>query len=228
MRGKAKRSFNVPFHVGITPAHAGKRASLAVCRTKSRDHPRPCGEKWPPTCRARPRRGSPPPMRGKGSSNSAARSWPWITPAHAGKSIHLMRSALVGEDHPRPCGEKFCLHTGLLGAVGSPPPMRGKVMHLGVAVYAGGITPAHAGKRAPITTKNLSKKDHPRPCGEKTSAQSRVRAAAGSPPPMRGKAWRASKDGDGAGITPAHAGKSLAPFGGCAIHEDHPRPCGEK
>ena len=30
MRGKAKRSFNVPFHIGITPAHAGKSARLVA------------------------------------------------------------------------------------------------------------------------------------------------------------------------------------------------------
>ena len=53
-------------------------------------------------------------------------------------------------------------------------------------------------------------------------------AITGSPPHMRGKGDD-TVDGDGlAGITPAHAGKSLVTGSGISPDRDHPRTCGEK
>ena len=45
---------------------------------------------------------------------------------------------------------------------------------------------------------------------------------------MRGKVRRAQGRARGQGITPAHAGKSLARARGRSRIQDHPRPCGEK
>ena len=50
----------------------------------------------------------------------------------------------------------------------------------------------------------------------------------GSPPPMRGKAGQPSKRIDGAGITPAYAGKSYNSVADTYHPQDHPRLCGEK
>jgi len=50
-------------------------------------------------------------------------------------------------DHPRVCGEKEPAAEGTNGQVGSPPRMRGKVLHLSDLLILRGITPAYAGKR---------------------------------------------------------------------------------
>ena len=147
MRGKAKRSFNVPFHVGITPAHAGKRSRAPSSSSYQQDHPRPCGEKDVIVAGKHVVGGSPPPMRGKviPSVNSVADRR--ITPAHAGKRIFNVPFASIDEDHPRPCGEKGFDRRGLGRRGGSPPPMRGKEPRHPPPAVCGGITPAHAGKR---------------------------------------------------------------------------------
>ena len=51
------------------------------------------------------------------------------------------------------------------------------------------ITPAYAGKRASGFSLNLYIQDHPRLCGEKACMCAIGGVTAGSPPPMRGKAW---------------------------------------
>ena len=65
MRGKEFAGVIIEPFTGITPACAGKRQALAKALSRSRDHPRMCGEKES----ARPARpaawGSPPRMRGK-------------------------------------------------------------------------------------------------------------------------------------------------------------------
>ena len=85
MRGKVRLFHSRADNGRITPAHAGKSLDVGLGFVFSRDHPRACGEKGPPTSPASPRIGSPPRMRGK------ARRWRrishprGITPAHAGK-----------------------------------------------------------------------------------------------------------------------------------------------
>ena len=70
-----------------------------------------------------------------------------ITPAYAGKSSFSTIFIKISEDHPRLCGEKRGrLTVGTLG-IGSPPPMRGKVVSLWELRKNPGITPAYAGKR---------------------------------------------------------------------------------
>ena len=71
--------------------------------------------------------GSPPPMRGKGTSRIIPKLIVRITPAYAGKSLQAYFS--------------------MSSSSGSPPPMRGKVrMHEG-KLAMDRITPAYAGKR---------------------------------------------------------------------------------
>ena len=86
--------------------------------------------------------------------------------------------------------------------------MRGKALHLPYNISLTRITPAHAGKSAILYANCIMTQDHPRPCGEKEELDDIEAAAAGSPPPMRGKV-RGSKQ-------PLQRGW------------DHPRPCGEK
>ena len=66
MRGKGHDI--PPFYspLGITPAYAGKRSSVASLTFPPRDHPRLCGEKKLIGISIQLHIGSPPPMRGKG------------------------------------------------------------------------------------------------------------------------------------------------------------------
>ncbi len=65
MRGKVPIHDTVFFHVGITPAYAGKSMELSSNIMVSKDHPRLCGEKASTKAWELWGTGSPPPMRGK-------------------------------------------------------------------------------------------------------------------------------------------------------------------
>ena len=128
MRGKGCVIHYVYHLYGITPAYAGKRSSHAPRACIYRDHPRVCGEKVGPVGCVSGWLGSPPRMRGKAGSHTQPNNEPGITPAYAGKSAFLV--GVVGDfgDHPRVCGEKFCLNVIPNSIKGSPPRMRGKVL----------------------------------------------------------------------------------------------------
>ena len=106
--------------------------------------------------------------------------------------------------------------------------MRGKVCGNLKYITRPRITPAHAGKRSQRRMTAKSKRDHPRPCGEKWLCWLTRSLSVGSPPPMRGKAPPASAPLCRRGITPAHAGKSHVSICLQFCLRDHPRPCGEK
>ena len=106
MRGKGFKFPFVGIRSGITPAYAGKSKTIAGEAFKGEDHPRLCGEKLMCQDITRSQTGSPPPMRGKGSSKFWRRTQRWITPAYAGKSAAVRHYAVAPQDHPRLCGEK--------------------------------------------------------------------------------------------------------------------------
>ena len=172
-----------------------------------KDHPRPCGEKPSPLLFARREPGSPPPMRGKDVIQWPQRVRTRITPAHAGKSLPKSGQSRTQKDHPRPCGEKCFFSGGSDGVIGSPPPMRGKEFDWMPNAEAARITPAHAGKSCLYVSCRYMYEDHPRPCGEKLDTFDGILRPGGSPPPMRGKGYRAFSSASFARITPAHAGK---------------------
>ena len=151
------------------------------------DHPRPCGEKTRSLLYYGRIRGSPPPMRGKDRRGRKTRLRTWITPAHAGKSKYRSSKSGGVPDHPRPCGEKCTAHHLAHKVYGSPPPMRGKVLHISACIVLRWITPAHAGKSIVIPRHIGFVWDHPRPCGEKQAFSFLKVRDFGSPPPMRGK-----------------------------------------
>ena len=131
----------------ITPAHAGKRTTLLLCRCATRDHPRACGEKRMCNHYKRANSGSPPRMRGKGILHPMHCPHGRITPAHAGKRCSQAIRPMKRQDHPRACGEKEITGQVHSLARGSPPRMRGKDFLDFVNVFSERITPAHAGKR---------------------------------------------------------------------------------
>ena len=130
MRGKGAQLGYALAELGITPAHAGKSYMLPLLCPCPRDHPRPCGEKHMTPALKATAKGSPPPMRGKDPCNQHRQQRHRITPAHAGKSIASKACQLAFLDHPRPCGEKMPAQSKTRGALGSPPPMRGKVFFM--------------------------------------------------------------------------------------------------
>ena len=126
MRGKGQGQGDGCDHQGITPACAGKRADGAGSREAVGDHPRVCGEKYPPVY---------PFLPGFG-----------ITPACAGKSDKRTFQCASEKDHPRVCGEKRYYHFGYSTHRGSPPRVRGKELLVADDLQTLRITPACAGK----------------------------------------------------------------------------------
>ena len=111
-----------------------------------------------------------------------------ITPAYAGKSCASHFVKCSQRDHPRLCGEKGSNGCSFPVLIGSPPPMRGKVIDTLSGKFVIRITPAYAGKRHLMRCAVCGAVDHPRLCGEKSALTAETIAGAGSPPPMRGKA----------------------------------------
>ncbi len=172
------------------------------------DHPRVCGEKWPRPWATHLTQGSPPHMRGK----------VWI------RSPMI----LLFWDHPRVCGEKKSSTNAVFGPLGSPPRMRGKEPIPLCTTRTVGITPAYAGKSRFCPSSHSTSWDHPRVCGEKTTAAEPLVGVGGSPPRMRGKVLQPIRPLDHLGITPAYAGKSVSLSSQVCQGVDHPRVCGEK
>ena len=112
--------------------------------------------------------------------------------------------------------------------MGSPPRMRGKAYKHFSSSNTTGITPAYAGKSCPFLRRTSPRRDHPRVCGEKLMLCHRLRPGRGSPPRVRGKAWRLPAAPGTQGITPACAGKSGPISASGRAIRDHPRVCGEK
>ena len=151
--------------------------------------------------------GSPPPMRGKAVLQTTFSHRHRITPAYAGKSLKRRMRQFGCQDHPRLCGEKGVFQTSHDRAVGSPPPMRGKVPHSFVHHLSTRITPAYAGKSTWLMIRPYRQTDHPRLCGEKVPEMLQFSSVAGSPPPMRGKDRVKRQIHRCTRITPAYAGK---------------------
>ena len=228
MRGKAVVVWQHRRRQRITPAYAGKSVQFWTCNTFEV--------------------GSPPPMRGKEVTAETSTTVSRITPAYAGKSSRHYDQYILKGDHPRLCGEKLMIDLSVSWVRGSPPPMRGKVSSLVFQAAPSRITPAYAGKSWVSFGGSGGAWDHPRLCGEKSVYIPKSDASAGSPPPMRGKAFdhlrrkrhrgspppmrgkvvRHTHTQDRFRITPAYAGKS--PHISCSVpvYKDHPRLCGEK
>ena len=172
--------------------------------------------------------GSPPRMRGKGLVGFELDIRIRITPACAGKSLSPAPEKALPGDHPRMCGEKFNCNPGSPQHWGSPPHMRGKAKIFRRWSAEMGITPAYAGKSARILKRRTEKRNHPRVCGEKAVCSAVARQRLGSPPRMRGKAYKHFSSSNTTGITPAYAGKSCPFLRRTSPRRDHPRVCGEK
>ena len=126
-------------------------------------------------------------MRGKEYSTQRVNLLDRITPAYAGKRFRFTPVLFGLRDHPRLCGEKVFRIPMRQTFLGSPPPMRGKVVQLFDLLLRVRITPAYAGKSQRHADTADRHEDHPRLCGEKALLRCVVCGRRGSPPPMRGK-----------------------------------------
>ena len=136
---------------------------------------------------------------------------PWfffVSPAYAGKSHSYLNSTFLN--------------------LGSPPRMRGKVIHSLCDRPQRGITPAYAGKRRACWWTHRRTRDHPRVCGEKCAWPPGCGSLTGSPPRMRGKDPGTFRTVSVSRITPAYAGKRFSTPSIPQTRGDHPRVCGEK
>ena len=106
-------------------------------------------------------------MRGKGKLENLTRTIIRITPAYAGKSLHVVWFFVNVQDHPRLCGEKHMEVYAICDITGSPPPMRGKGLIYVQYRHVPRITPAYAGKSTWKCMPFATSQDHPRLCGEK-------------------------------------------------------------
>ena len=95
MRGKGEKETRSFKAAGITPAYAGKSRGVISGNGLIPDHPRLCGEKCTQFRRFLEKRGSPPPMRGKGYTTAAESEENRITPAYAGKSVVLNHGTFI-------------------------------------------------------------------------------------------------------------------------------------
>ena len=151
-----------------------------------------------------------------------------ITPACAGNSACKFAAYSAIKDHPRVCGEQRRQTKNRAGRVGSPPRVRGTGRAAGQGQQPLGITPACAGNRPGTTFPSLSRRDHPRVCGEQPRSLSDEAYERGSPPRVRGTVKRAMQYADDIGITPACAGNSGLQEPDHGEYRDHPRVCGEQ
>ena len=148
-------------------------------------------------------------MRGKPAGGVESVATAGITPAGAGKTSGSSPRTSNDRDHPRRCGENRQVLSGAGLRRGSPPQVRGKRSHSWISSLLPGITPAGAGKTAPVADPRRSGRDHPRRCGENLPSISTVPDLAGSPPQVRGKLRLTVPSGARLRITPAGAGKTV-------------------
>ena len=208
VRGTGHR---VPLICGIgriTPACAGNSPPFCMQIGCLGDHPRVCGEQFPPGLHGGGWRGSPPRVRGTVALARLLRKGGRITPACAGNSAWPLEGWRHIRDHPRVCGEQGAIDGLFSVRQGSPPRVRGTAVSASVRARRLGITPACAGNSISSPSMVKSTLDHPRVCGEQAKYLSLAMGLGGSPPRVRGTAASRFGNLSATRITPACAGNS--------------------
>ena len=145
VRGTAHACYNCRRGRRITPACAGNSSIWGRPRPTLWDHPRVCGEQASYWSALMPVTGSPPRVRGTGRSACGSKGGRRITPACAGNSLSVAGFPAAPKDHPRVCGEQCNPASNSIGALGSPPRVRGTDFFDLPHCFHDGITPACAG-----------------------------------------------------------------------------------
>ncbi len=106
--------------------------------------------------------------------------------------------------------------------------MRGTARAFRLELSSQRIIPAHAGNSPCVEKCQIHVKDHPRTCGEQSTAPVAAIELYGSSPHMRGTVHCTSSSHRTLRIIPAHAGNSVDGVRPGADGADHPRTCGEQ
>ena len=172
--------------------------------------------------------GSSPRVRGEEELNNATMGILGIIPAGAGRSRLLRVANAVVRDHPRGCGEKWCIFSKKRPGLGSSPRVRGEVVDAQFRTSEVGIIPAGAGRRIDRGGQGVGQGDHPRGCGEKSVPSPSSAESSGSSPRVRGEGEQHAGQHLRPRIIPAGAGRSWPALISGSFIWDHPRGCGEK
>ena len=213
--------------IGIIPADAGNTTWSSGRGSEGEDHPRGCGEHYPPDDLWNGGRGSSPRMRGTRRGIAWSRYAPGIIPADAGNTHDGLIVAVFLQDHPRGCGEHVRLSAIVAPILGSSPRMRGTLGSRYAAVQAIGIIPADAGNTLSQPWWIRVSGDHPRGCGEHKEAFGQALLNRGSSPRMRGTHFYYICPIYEQRIIPADAGNTSYHHRLWLAWRDHPRGCGE-
>ena len=171
--------------------------------------------------------GSSPRVRGKRGGADGVLTVCGLIPARAGKTHERYAGAHSSGAHPRACGENKIKGLKPDIQVGSSPRVRGK-RHRGCVGWSIiRLIPARAGKTRSTRLWRLSRRAHPRACGENRPAPSRPGAFEGSSPRVRGKRGPVSATDSHARLIPARAGKTSTSSTPAGTPRAHPRACGE-
>ena len=227
MRGALRARPMTRIPPGIIPADAGSTSGPAYDPNSARDHPRGCGEHLLVCGVAGFEQGSSPRMRGARHCGTAAGRPVGIIPADAGSTCRRQDPRATTGDHPRGCGEHFCLVFPQASRLGSSPRMRGAHPPRSLSACPCRIIPADAGSTGILLCRGTGGGDHPRGCGEHDGLLRRGDTGPGSSPRMRGAQEILVVVGCIARIIPADAGSTW--FRPSPGHDrwDHPRGCGE-
>ena len=133
-----------------------------------------------------------------------------LIPAHAGKTLLRRGRVHVGRAHPRSRGENLVRHVEPVRRLGSSPLTRGKPTLSWTPGWVKRLIPAHAGKTRRLRSYPGNQRAHPRSRGENRRTRTCVLSPLGSSPLTRGKPARGPPREVGAGLIPAHAGKTTS------------------
>ena len=226
VRGPPQRAAECVAEGRIIPACAGTTSRPSVPTCGSTDHPRVCGDHRECISTVLPTRGSPPRVRGPLLALPLVERGGRITPACAGTTGRWCPPPGWGWDHPRVCGDHAVALVATMSKWGSPPRVRGPRPIIGGEPYPLRITPACAGTTSSVLLARMSRRDHPRVCGDHMVTSSLSGISPGSPPRVRGPPRLVLDRGADQGITPACAGPTPSPGRTCPRGRDHPRVCG--
>ena len=192
-----------------------------------RAHPRSRGENGAVSATIHLRQGSSPLTRGKREHRGDDVPHGGLIPAHAGKTTPQTNSLTPCGAHPRSRGENQIDSSAGNRELGSSPLTRGKRRDRQVQEHAVRLIPAHAGKTLEVEGQQGAARAHPRSRGENIVRPVCRRSWNGSSPLTRGKQDKGSTRGEGAGLIPAHAGKTRARRARSWASRAHPRSRGE-
>ena len=193
---------------GIIPACAGNTNSSRHRASRTRDHPRVCGEHFstrPNSCR---QTGSSPRVRGTLVLFERREVVVGIIPVCAGNTSGSQISRCLLRDHPRVCGEHGLEKMTIGANAGSSPRVRGTHRKARQDARLQGIIPACAGNTSSRASRPTSRRDHPRVCGEHVGWSLLTKIGRGSSPRVRGTLEQATDEQRHEGIIPACAGNT--------------------